>query len=342
MSFLVIGNELDALYLGKYLKEHGWPTMLMSKGRFDYRSDCELVNPEEFKKAGFDYKKGLLTNITIMEIIDLAGNKRECPTDTVLVNLATYKNEIFKSLGKSCKIYENSTFIDKNNENIFIQHGEHGTLIKSKHVFSINDLNLAKTIGEIKTKKSIRATLERNAEKGKLTLKFLPTGYLWVVNYSDRVAELCVVADNPDQELADFMLEDDFSIIYKRNVVLPYFKKERLLNNNGVYLGGASALINNNLTFYNLIAKLKFIQYTSVFAHELMTKRNISYVYLTKDYDNDLAKCAKKGLLFWSLPLHKRNDLIKKMNFSKFALDFNSAFDNISLLSSTKLKLIFG
>jgi len=341
MSFLVIGNDLDALILGKYLKEHGWPVSFLSRFRYDYKSESELVNPEQFKEAGFDFKKGLLTYITKMEIEDLAGNKWETETNTVLINLAVYKNDLFKSVNKDCSFYENSAYIDKNNDNIFIQHGEHGTLIKARHVFSVNEINLATTIGEPQTKKCIRATVERTAEKGKLFLKFLNTGYLWVVNYTERVAELCIVSDDPEKDLAEFNLDNPLKMIYKRAISIPIFKKNRVLFNRNVYLSGASALVTNNMSFYNLILHLKFVQLTNVFAHELMTKKNLSYIYLTKDFDEQLTKYEKQGKVFWDLPSHKKNELIHKMDFKNFALDFNSCYDNLSPISSYKLKLIF-
>lgn len=341
MSFLVIGNELDALILGKFLKEHGWPVSFLSRYRFDYKSDCELVNPEQFKEVGFDFKKGLLTNITKMEIEDLAGNKFEKETNTVLINLAVYKNDLFKVVNKDCKFFENSAYIDKNNENIFIQHGEHGTLIKAKHVLSVNELNLGAVIGEPLTKRCLKATVERTGEKGKLFLKFLNTGYIWIVNYTDRVAEMCIISDDPEKDLAEFMMEQNLKPIYKRSVAIPYFKKDRLLFNRNVYLSGASALITNNLNFYNFILHLKFIKLTSTFAHELMTKKNLSYAYLTKEFDDELHKYEKQGKLFWNSPSRKRNELIHKMNFSNFALDFNSCFENLPLLSSYKIKMLF-
>jgi len=341
MSFLVIGNDLDALILGKFLKDHGWPTAILSKQRFDYKSDCELVNPEQFKEVGFDYKKGLLTQITSMEVIDLSGNCFETHTNTCLVNLAVYKNELFKSVNKDCKIYENAAFIDKNNENIFIQHGEHGILIKSKHVVGVNELGLAKTIYEPVTKKCIKATVERQKEKGRLTLKFLETGYYWIVNYSDRVAELCIVSDNPEKDLSNLMFDENFKIIYKRGFLIPFFKKDRILFNKNVYLSCVPALITNNFNFYNLILYLKFIQYTGTFCHELMTKKNLSYSYLTKEFDEELHKYEKQGKIFWSLNKQKKNELIHKMDFSTFALDFNSCFDKLSFVSPQKIKMLF-
>lgn len=341
MSYLVIGNEVDALILGKFLKEHGWPVSFLSRSRYDYKSDCELVAPEQFKEVGFDFKKGLLTYITKMEIEDLAGNKWETDTNTVLVNMAVYKNELFKAVNKDCKFFENSAYIDKNNENIFIQHGEHGTLIKAKHVFGVNELNLSATINEPLTKNCLKATVERTAEKGKLFLKFLNTGYIWIVNYTDRVAEMCIVSDDPEKDLAEFMLDNNLKPIYKRQISIPYFKKDRVLYNRNVYLSGASALITNNLNFYNLILHLKFIQLTATFAHELMTKKNLSYSYLTKEFDEELAKYEKQGKLFWNSPSHKKNELIHKMDFKNFALDFNSCFDKLSVLSSYKIKMLF-
>ncbi|PIU22024.1 MAG: hypothetical protein COT14_03435 [Candidatus Diapherotrites archaeon CG08_land_8_20_14_0_20_30_16] len=342
MSFLIIGNDLDALILGRYLKDHGWPITFLSKQRFDYKSDCELVNPEQFKELGFDFQKGLLTRIISMEVIDLFGNVFETQTNTILVNMSTYKNDLFKSISKDCKIYENATFIDKNNENIFIQHGEHGTLIKSKYVVGIDDISLAKTVFESLTKKCIKATVERKSEKGKLTLKFLETGYIWVVNYSDRVAELCVVSENPEKDLSDFMFENELKIIYKRGFLIPFFKKDRILFNKNVYLSGASALTANNLNFYNLTLKLRFVQLTGKFCHELMTKKNVSYVFLTKNFDEELHKYEKQGKLFWSLSKEKKNEMIHKMSFKNFALDFGTAFDSLSIISPYKIKLLFG
>lgn len=340
MSFLVIGNELDALIIGKFLKDRGWPLSILSKQRFEYKSDCELVNPDEFKEVGFDYKKGLLTEIKSVEVFDLYGNSFETKTNTVLVNLATYKNDLIKSI-KGSPIYENSSYIDKNNENIFIQHGDHGTLIKAKHVIGVNDIALAKTIFEPLTKSCIRATLERKAEKGKLTLKFLDSGYMWIVNYSDRVAELCVVADNAEKEFDNYIFENSLKVIYKRNISIPYFRKERILFNKNVYLSGASALVTDNLTFYNLPLHLKFAELTGTFGHELMTKKNISYPYFTKEFDEELAKLEKKGSVFWGLTRDKKNELIHKMDFSRFVLDFDTAFDKLSKISAIKLKLLF-
>jgi len=341
MSFLIIGNELDALVLEAFIRDHGWPTTILSKHGFDYKSDCELVNPNDFKKLGFDYKRGFLTNVESMEVIDLFGNKTEHKTDTVLINLAVYKNELFKKIKKSCKIYENTTFIDKSNENVFVQQGEHGTLIKSKYVFDVNDLDLAATTSFPTTKSSIRATVERQGEKGKLTLKFLDSGYYWIVNYSNRLAELCIVADNPEKELSNLIKTDNVKVIYKKNVVIPFFKKDRILSNKGVYLSGSSALVTNNLNFYNLLLHLEFVELSGTFAHELMTKKNISYSYLIKDFDAKLRKYDKQGKVFWSLDNIKRNKLINKMDFSKFALNFGSAFDNLSVFSSYKLKMLF-
>ena len=37
MSFLVIGNKLDALILSDYLYERGWPVTIMSKSGFEYK-----------------------------------------------------------------------------------------------------------------------------------------------------------------------------------------------------------------------------------------------------------------------------------------------------------------
>ncbi len=340
MSFLVIGNEIDALIIAKFLKERGWPVSLLSKQRFEYKSDCELVNPDEFKEAGYDYKKGFLTNIETMEVIDLLGNKFETKTNTILINLAVYKNDLLKTL-KGCNLYENSTYIDKNNENIFIQHGDHGTLIKSKHVIGVNDINLAKTVFDPVTKNCIKATVERRAEIGRLTLKFLESGYIWIVNYSDRIGELCVVSDDPEKDLNEFIFENNFKIIYKKGIAIPFFKKDRIVINKNVYLSGASALITNNLNFYNLILHLKFAELTGTFAHELMTKKNISYPYFTKEFDEELSKIEKKGKVFWALNKQKKNELIHKMNFSRFALDFNTAYDNLSSISTVKLKLLF-
>jgi len=340
MSFLVIGNEIDALVIGKFLKERGWPLSMLSKGRFEYNSDCELVNPNEFKEVGFDYKKGLLTNIDSIEVIDLYSNTFEAKTNTVLINLAAYKNDLIKSI-KGSQLYENSTYIDKNNDNIFIQHGDHGTLIKSRHVIGVNDINLAKTVLNPLTKSCVKATVERKAEKGRLTLKFFDSGYLWIVNYSDRIAEICVVSNNAEKDFNEYLFDHNLKVIFKRNIAIPYFKKDRLLFNKNVYLSGSSALITNNLNFYNLILHLKFAELTGTFAHELMTKKNISYPYFTKSFDEELLKLEKRGKVFWELSKDKKNEMIHKIDFSNFALDFESAYNKVSKISPIKLKLLF-
>lgn len=338
MSFLVIGNKLDALILSDYLYEHGWPVNIMSKSNFEYRGDSELASLKDLDKLGLDYKPHILTEINKMRIIDYFGKSYDRPTKTVLLNLSKLSNDLYFKLKKNCKIFTDTTYIDKNNENIFIQQGVHGTLLKAKHVFAVNDMNLA---NNLKTKKCIRASFELKQEKSILTLKFLDSGYLWYVNYSDKVGELCIVSDTPEKDLENFILDTGAKIIYRKGILLPYYKPERPLQNKGVFLSGDSAFINNNLNFYNFISKLEFMQLTCKFAHDLMTKKNISYPFFTRDYDRVLEKYFNRGEVFWTLSKEQRNKLIHKMSFEDFALDFNSAFENSSILSIPKLKLLF-
>ncbi len=338
MSFLIIGNKLESLILSDYLYEHGWPVNLMSKLGFEYRGDYELANPKELEKLGFDYKPYILTEIHKMKVIDYFGNILERNTHTILLNLSKPSNDLYIKLKKTSKVYTDTTYIDKNNENIFIQQGVHGTLLKAKHVFAVNDLNLA---NNLKTKKCIKASIELKNEIGLLTLKFLETGYLWYVNYSARVSELCIISDTPEKDLETFILETGAKIIYRKGILLPYFKSERPLENKGVYLSGDSAFINNNLNFYNFTLKIDFMHLTCKFAHDLMTKKNISYAFFTRDFDKLLDKYSKQGDVFWSLSKEQRNKLIEKMSFNKFALDFSSAFENSSILSLPKIKLLF-
>lgn len=338
MSFLVIGNKLDALILSDYLYERGWPVTIMSKSGFEYKGDYELASLKDLERLGFDYKEHILTEINNVKVIDYFGKSYNSPTKMVLLNLSKLSNSLYLKLKKNCKIFTDTTYIDKNNENIFVQHGVHGTLLKAKHVFAVNDMNLA---NNLKTKKCIKASFELKQEKGLLTLKFLDSGYLWYVNYTDKVGELCIVSDNPEIDLENFILDTGAKIIYRKGLLLPFYKPDRPLRNKGVFLAGDSAFINNNLNFYNFIPKLEYMQLTCKFAHDLMTKKNVSYPFFTRDYDKYLEKNFNRGKVFWSLSKEQRNKMIHKMSFEDFALDFNSAFENSSILSIPKLKLLF-
>ena len=113
------------------------------------------------------------------------------------------------------------------------------------------------------------------------------------------------------------------------------------MDNKTNYFSGDCALINNNLNFYNLDLKIEFNKLTCNFAHELMFKKNVSYYLLTKEIDSRLYKIEKKAKVFWSLNSKDKNLIISKMNFSNFALDFDSGFRNSSKLSKVNLKLLF-
>lgn len=342
MNFLVIGCDFESLFLGKHISEYGWPVSFLAKQKFEYKPDSALVNPQQFNELGFDYTKGLLTPIETMEIIDLAGNKREARTNTVLINLSVYKNELYKELTKRGKFYEDAKFIDKNNDNIFIQKGEHGLLIKSKFVIDLEDIVHSTTSDKgPECKLGIKATVERFGTRGKLTLKFLESGYIWIVNYTPNTAEMFLVSDHPEQDFENFVQENKLKVVYKKTVGMPLYKKERLLENHGVYLSGPAGLITDNLSFYNIILRLKYALLTAEFAHTLMTKKMVSFIYLSKEFDAQLAEVAKKAKLFWSLKPEKKNYFVAKMDFRNFALDFGTAFDNLSKISPYRIKLYF-
>lgn len=342
MNFLVIGCDFESLFLGKHVSEYGWPVSFLAKQKFEYKPDSALVNPQQFNSLGFDYTKGLMTQIETMEIIDLAGNKREARTNSVLINLSVYKNEMYKELAKKSKFYEDSKFIDKNNDNIFIQKGEHGLLIKSKFVLDLEDVSHSTTSDKgPECKLGIKATVERFGTRGKLTLKFFDKGYVWIVNYTPNTAEMFLVSDNPEEDFENFVKENKLKIVYKKNVGIPLYKKDRLLENHGVYLSGPAGLITNNLSFYNIILRLKYALLTAEFAHTLMTKKMVSFIYLSKEFDEQLIDIAKKAKLFWGLKPEKKNQFIARMDFRDFCLDFETAFTNLSRISPYRLKLYF-
>lgn len=342
MNFLIVGSDFDSLLLGKQIFEYGWPVSFLAKQKFEYKPDCALVNPQDFDELGFDYKKGLLTPIETMEIFDISGNKREVQTNTVLINLSVYKKEIFKELSKNSKFYEDAKFIDKNNDNIFIQKGEHGLLIKAKYVFDVEDVSHSTTLENgPDCKLGIKATVEREGVCGRLTLQFLNDGYIWIVNYTPHIAEMFLISDNPEHDFEEFVATNKLLVVYKKLIGMPLYKKERLFKNHGLYLTGAAGLITDNLNYYNLILRQKYMQLTADFAHSLITKKMVSFLYLSKEFDEKLAKSAKQGKLFWSLSTEKKNNFISKMDFSNFALDFNTVFNSLSKISPYRIKLFF-
>lgn len=324
--------------MADYLYERGWPVTLISRFKFEYSTLTELADPKELEEIGFNYSSGVLCEIKKMKIIDIDNNIREQETNTVLLDTSVYCKLLYNKLKSKCVFIEDSNYIDKNNENVFIQQGVHGTLLKLKYVFSLNDYNV---ISKKENKKCIKASLCMPGKIGELVLKFLPTGYMWYVNYTENVAELCIISEDPEKEFNLFLETSKAKLISHKGLLLPIYKNERILDNNSLYYGGDCALINNNFNFYNFVFKIRFNKLTCNYAHELMFKKNISYYLITKDIDSELHYLEKEGNIFWNLNDKKKNEIIKKMDFKKFALDFSSGFKNSSKLSKINLKLLF-
>ncbi len=343
MSFLIIGNDLASLYLAKSLKELGWKVTLMTKDTFDYGPEYCIVDDLILDKLDLKYRLGLVKSIDSVELSDLYNNKRVMETDTKLFDLGVYKNLLFGELRKKVDYYQNSTYIDKNGENIFIKVNNHGTLIKARYVINFEDLELSAKLGnEIKYVDHLFATIKRHNAKKDLNLFFLSNCYGYVTNYTSELAHISMFGYDLNTQFDDYIKINNLESVQIYTQKIPLFNKiVKAHKNNEVFMAGNALCLTNNLNYDNIEPALMYCLTFKNFFHKLMTNDVEDYNSKLFEFTKTMYEKNKHAKYFWKSTIIVKNDLINYYSPRYNALDFSSMFRNLPKLSKHRIKMFF-
>lgn len=342
MSYLIIGNDLVSLYYAKLLKDLGWKVTLITKGKFSYGAEYCLVDDILLERLGLKYRLGQIKHITSVEVVDIYKKSRIFETDTKLVDLGIYKNQLFGAIRKNIEYYEDAVFIDKHDENVFLKVANRGILHKAKYVLNFEDIELSNKIGNIiQQKDHLFATVKRSNPKSSLTIFFFETGYGWISNFTQELAHVSMFGDNLDLEFDKLIADYDLVLVNKYAEKIPVFNQNLVPQKESVYLGGQALGLVNNLNLDYISPRLEFCAEFKTYYHKLMTNSSEDYEKKVNTFITDLKEYNKYAKVFWDAKDVERNHLISYYNPRFGVLDFKSIFKNLPKLSKHRFKLLF-
>lgn len=342
MSYLIIGNDLISLYYAKLLKDLGWKVTLITNQKFDYGAEYCLADDVLLDKLGIKYRLGLIKNVTYVEVIDINNNSRFFDTYTKLVDMGIYKNQLFGDVRRKIEYYEDTSFIDKHGENVFIKVASRGVLHKSRYVLNFEDIELSNKLGnDIKQKTHLYATVKRKNPKTHLTIFFFKDGYGWISNFAPEHAHLSMFGENLEKELERVLKDFDLELVTKAEEKIPIFNPNVVAQKGDIYLGGRALGITNNLNMDWISPNLDFANEFKMYYHKLMTGNAENYDKLVQPYLKEYKEQNKLAKVFWGANEIEKNDMLHYYNPRFGVLDFKSIFKNLPTLSKHRVKLLF-
>jgi|GEM_PF-2841577 len=342
MSYLIIGNDINALYFAKVLNEYGWKVTLITKNKFEYGPEFTFFEPDLLPRYGFPAINGLKKEYDFVEVCDLSGRNTLLPTATQVLDLSTLKNKLFNDIVHEITYHEHASFIDQNGENTFITVDGKGTMIKVRYVINFEDLGITQRFGNnIRKTEMIHANVRRNNTDGNINIFFLPKGYGWIINITPEIAHICINSENCQYEFENYVKTNKLRVLYFEKTENNLYNEIRVAQNNHMFLAGNALGISDNLNLDSLSPGLAYCQDFIAYFHKLMTLESGHYYQLFEKKFDFMKKSVKLGKYFWNANAEDKNDLLKYYNPKHSVLDFDTMFENLPVLSKHKIKLVF-